>query len=128
MQIDGSVHDWLEGRGPRMTLLLAVDDATGTVPVALFREQEDSHGYLCPLWAIIERKGIPLALYGDRHGVFRHAHCSRKIEGQESRSERKTTQFGRAMEELGVAQVYARSPQAKGMVTDSWDVSGSVGE
>jgi len=116
VQIDGSVHDWLEGRGPRMTLLLAVDDATGTVPVALFREQEDSHGYFCLLWGMIGRKGIPLALYSDRHGVFRHVRHSRKIEGEEPRSETKTTQFGRAMQELGVIQVFARSPQAEGRV------------
>ena len=45
LQIDGSRHDWLEGRGPRLTLIGAVDDATGTVPFALFREQEDAHGY-----------------------------------------------------------------------------------
>ena len=82
VQIDGSDHDWLEDRGPRMTLLLAVDGATGTIPGALFREQEDSHGYFCLLWAIIERKGIPLALYSDRHGVFWHARRSRKLEGE----------------------------------------------
>ncbi len=46
LQVDGSRHDWLEGRGPRLTLIGAVDDATGTVPFALFREQEDAHGYL----------------------------------------------------------------------------------
>lgn len=109
VQIDGSIHDWLEERGPRMTLLLAVDDATGTVPTALFREQEDSYGYFCLLRAMIKHKGIPMALYSDRHGVFWHLHHSRK-------TERKTTQFGRAMGELGVAQVFARSPQAKGRV------------
>ena len=80
VQIDGSIHDWLEDRGPRMTLLLAVDDATGTVPAALFCEQEDSHSYFCLLRTIIGRKGIPLALYSERHGVYWHLHHSRKIE------------------------------------------------
>ena len=116
LQIDGSVHDWLEDRGPRMTLLLAVDDATGTVPAALFREQEDSRGYFRLLWAMIERKGIPLALYSDHHSVFWNVRGSRKIEGQAQRSKRRMTQFGRAMHDLGVAQVFARSPQAKGRV------------
>ncbi|MCK4394809.1 ISNCY family transposase [Candidatus Bipolaricaulota bacterium] len=116
VQIDGSDHDWLEDRGPRMTLLLAVDDATGTVPGALFRRQEDSHGYFCLLWAIIERKGIPLALYSDRHGVFWHMRRSRKLEEEESGSKRKPTQFGRAMQDLGVVQVFAWSPQVKGRV------------
>jgi len=52
-----------------MTLLLAID-AAGTVPAALFREQEDSYGCFCLLRAMIEHKGIPMALYSDRHGVF----------------------------------------------------------
>jgi transposase len=109
LQIDGSIHDWLEERGPRMTLLLAVDDATGKVPAALFREQEDTHGYFRLLEAIIEHKGLPLALYTDRHGAFWHLHHSRTVE-------RKVTQFGRAMQELGIVQVFASSPQAKGRV------------
>ena len=116
VQIDGSIHDWLEDRGPRMTLLLAVDDATGTVPAALFREQEDSYGYFCLLRAMIEHKGIPMALYSDRHAVFWDVRGSRKRTGKESGSERRPTQFGRAMQELGVTQVFARSPQAKGRV------------
>ena len=116
VQVDGSVHEWLEGRGPRMTLLLAVDDATGTVPAALFREQEDSHGYFCLLRTIIERKGIPRALFSDRHAVFWDVRSSRKHKGEERGSERRSTQFGRAMQDLGVVQVFARSPQAKGRV------------
>jgi transposase len=116
VQIDGSIHDWLEDRGPRMTLLLAVDDATGTVPAALFREREDSWGYFRLLWTMIERKGIPLALYSDRHGVFWNARDSRKTRGQTPKRKTRTTQFGRAMQDLGVAQVFARSPQAKGRV------------
>ncbi len=99
-----------------MTLLLAVDDATGTVPAALFREQEDSYGYFCLLRAMIEHKGIPMALYSDRHAVFWDVRGSRKRTGKESGSERRPTQFGRAMQELGVTQVFARSPQAKGRV------------
>ena len=66
LQIDGSRHDWLEGRGPYLTLVGAVDDATGTIPFALFRQQEDAHGYMLLLKDIIERHGVPLALYSDR--------------------------------------------------------------
>ena len=73
LQIDGSRHDWLEGRGPYLTLVGAVDDATGTVPAALFRQQEDTHGYLLMLRQIIERQGVPLALYSDRHGIFQRS-------------------------------------------------------
>ncbi|MFH1140266.1 MAG: integrase, partial [Chloroflexota bacterium] len=73
VQIDGSHHRWLGEDGPWLTLLLAVDDATGTVPYALFREQEDTEGYFRLMKGIIERRGIPLALYSDRYFVFCHS-------------------------------------------------------
>ena len=60
LQLDGSHHVWLEDRGPWLTLLLAVDDATGTAPYALFQEQEDTRGYLSLLQGIIERRGVPM--------------------------------------------------------------------
>jgi len=117
LQIDGSIHDWLEGRGPRMTLLLAVDDATGTVPAAVFHPLEDSHGYFQLLWQIIEKRGLPLSLYTDHHGVFWYTHQRRENKDAEPAADkRKPTQFGRAMRELGVEQVFAWSPQAKGRV------------
>jgi len=116
LQIDGSIHDWLEDRGPRMTLLLAVDDATGTIPAALFRPKEDSRGYFHLLWRIIERKGIPLALYSDRHGVFWPRPQGRQKVEQRPAGRANPTQFGRAIHELGVEQVFAWSPQAKGRV------------
>lgn len=113
VQVDGSDHDWLEGRGPRLTLLLAVDDATSTVPYAHFSEQEDTRGYFLLVRGIIQRRGIPLALYSDRHGVFQAPGTSRRL--QESRDPG-STQFGRALGELGVQQVLAYSPEAKGRV------------
>lgn len=117
LQIDGSIHHWLENRGPQVALLLAVDDATGTVPGALFHTLEDSHGYFWLLWKIIESRGIPLALYSDHHGVFWYTHQRREKRDEEpSAEERKPTQFGRAMRELGIEQVFAWSPQAKGRV------------
>ena len=100
-----------------MALLLAVDDATGTVPGALFHPLEDGHGYFQLLWKIIEREGIPLALYSDHHGVFWYTHQRREKRDEElAADERKPTQFGRAMRELGIEQVFAWSPQAKGRV------------
>lgn len=116
LQIDGSDHEWLEERGPRMTLLLAVDDATGTIPAALFCPKEDSRGYFHLLWRIIERKGIPLALYSDRHGVFWPRSRGRQDVKQGPAGQGNPTQFGRAMDELGVEIVFAWSPQAKGRV------------
>jgi len=117
LQIDGSIHDWLEDRGPRMTLLLAVDDATGTVSGALFHPLEDTHGYFQLLCQIIESRGIPLSLYSDHHGVFWYTHQRREKKDEESAADKhKPTQFGRAMRELGIEQVFAWSPQAKGRV------------
>ena len=109
VQVDGSVHAWLEERGPRCTLLLAIDDATSTVPYALFRHEEDTHGYfLLIMQELIRRCGVPLALYSDRHAVFKYVPGSHQSPAP--------TQFGRAMAELGVEQIFARSPEAKGRV------------
>ena len=109
VQVDGSVHAWLEERGPRCTLLLAIDDATSTVPYALFRHEEDTHGYFLLMQELIRRCGVPLALYSDRHAVFKHT-------GEPRQKPAGPTQFARAMEELGIRQIFARSPQAKGRV------------
>ena len=109
VQIDGSHHPWLEERGPRFALLLAVDDATNTVPHALFRQDEDTCGYFLLMKGMVRRAGVPLALYSDRHAVFQHPREPRQAPAG-------PTQFGRAMEELGVQQIFARSPQAKGRV------------
>jgi transposase len=114
LQVDGSQHAWLEDRGPELTLLLAVDDATGTVPYGVFREQEDTHGYLLLMRSIVQRKGIPMALYSDRYSVFTY-HSERGEEEKPARHKR-PTQFGRALKELGIQAVFARSPQAKGRV------------
>ena len=70
VQIDASPHDWLEGRGPGLALLAAIDDATNEVPAALFRPTEDAHGYFLLLERLVTTHGRPLALYHDRHGIF----------------------------------------------------------
>ena len=72
IQVDGSPHPWLEDRGPRFVLLLAVDDATGTVAQTIFHTTEDTRGYLVLLEGLIEQWGIPLALYSDRHAAFKY--------------------------------------------------------
>jgi hypothetical protein len=116
VQIDGSHHRWLQERGSWLTLLLAIDDATGTVPYALFREQEDTVGYFQLMKGIIQHKGIPLALYSDRHFVFRYNGKAAETMEASSSAQSQSTQFGRAMRELGVTQVFARSPEAKGRI------------
>ena len=108
IQLDGSYHRWLGDHSSPFTLLLAVDDATGSVVNALFCEQEDSRNYFLLMQNLLRRRGIPLALYTDRHAVFKH-----KSEYQPTGM---PTQFGRAMEELGIQMIFALSPQAKGRV------------
>ena len=116
LQIDGSKHDWLQGRGPYLTLIAAIDDATSTVPFALFRDQEDAHGYLLMLRHIIQDKGIPLALYSDRHSIFQRSPKEAETLEEQLRGKRDSTQFGRALDELGIELIVAYSPQAKGRV------------
>ncbi len=111
VQIDGSHHPWLEERGPRFVLLLAVDDATGIVANAVFRPEEDTRGYFILMRGLIKRWGVPLTLYCDRHGTFRFSGRPRHIQPPV-----KATHFSKAMAELGVRQIFARSLQAKGRV------------
>ena len=121
LQIDGSRHDWLEGRGPRLTLIGAVDDATGMVPFALFREQEDAQGYMLMLKEVIERCGVPLALYSDRHSIFQRSPLETESRDEQLRGRREPTQFARALAELGIELILAHTPQAKGRVERAWD-------
>jgi transposase len=116
LQVDGSHHRWLEERGPWCTLLLAVDDATGTAPYALFSDQEDTEGYFRLMMGVIKQRGIPLALYSDRHIVFRNPRPAGDSLESSINDNRKPTQFGRAMRELGITHVFAHSPEAKGRV------------
>jgi hypothetical protein len=120
LQVDGSRHDWLEGRGPYLTLVGGVDDATGTVPYALFREQEDTQGYFLLLREVIRRQGTPLALYSDRHSVFSVNSKQPLTLDEELAGERQPTQFGRALTELGIQCIFAHSPQAKGRIERLW--------
>ena len=108
IQVDGSYHRWLGKDGPQFTLLLAIDDASGIVVNALFCELENTHSYFSLLDGLIRRCGIPLALYADRHAVFKYTPPSEAASAP--------TQFSRAMDELGVQLIFAQSPQAKGRV------------
>ena len=108
IQMDGSYHRWLGEDGPQFTILFAVDDATGCVVNALFCDHEDTSSYFLLMQGLLRRRGIPLALYTDRHPVFKH-----KSEYQPAGT---PTQFGRAMDEMGVQVIFALSPQAKGRV------------
>jgi len=120
LQVDGSRHDWLQGRGPYLTLVGAIDDATGTVPYGLFREQEDTQGYLLLLREIIRSKGIPQALYSDRHSIFLVNPKQPESLEEQLAGERRPTQFGEALQTLGIGLILAHSPQAKGRIERLW--------
>jgi transposase len=121
LQIDGSPHDWLEGRGPELCLMGAIDDATGKVPYALFQDHEDSTGYFRILREITRRYGIPLALYHDKHSIFEMAGDKLPSLEEQLAGHRPQTQFERLMQELSITSISANSPQAKGRVERLWN-------
>ena len=116
-QIDGSPHDWLEGRGPWLTLIGAKDDANNHV-WARFEEAESTWAYFHLMEGIFTTQGLPLSLYSDRHSIF-YSPKEPTIEEQ-LKNITPLTQFGRAMEELGVTLIPAYSPQAKGRIENQW--------
>jgi hypothetical protein len=117
---DGSRHDWLEGRGPMLCLMGAVDDATGELLAgAHFVEQECGAGYLRVLKAIAEDKGLPWSVYMDRHGSLKRNDDYWSLE-EELRGEQDPTQVGRALKALEIEAIYALSAQAKGRVERLW--------
>jgi len=109
IQLDGSEHDWFEGRGSRCTLLVYIDDATSETLHLKFVKSENTFDYLESTREYIEKHGRPEAYYPDKHGVFRVNHP-----GALSGDGR--TQFGRAMAELDIKLICANTPQAKGRV------------
>ena len=109
VQIDGSPHRWFEDRAPSCTLLVFIDDATGRLGELRFVKSESFFAYAEASKAYFERHGKPVALYSDKHSIFRVNQNS--IGAGES-----LTQFGRAMQELDVAIICANTPQAKGRV------------
>lgn len=106
IQIDGSPHDWFEGRGPRCTLLVFIDDATSELMALRFVRAETTTDYLLVLREHILAHGLPMCLYSDRHSIFRST----------GTQNRQPTYFARALERLGIEGLQASSPQAKGRV------------
>lgn len=117
---DGSRHDWLEGRGPMLCLIGAIDDADGELlPGAHFVEHECAAGYLAVLKAIAQEKGLPWSAYMDQHGSLKRNDDNWTLE-EELRGRQSPTQVGRALEQLEIEIIYALSPQAKGRVERLW--------
>ncbi len=113
IQMDGSHHDWLEGRGPELVLMGAIDDATNTV-YGWFHDYEGTLPAMDIFKGYVERYGLPMSTYVDRHTTYKSSKKLTEwdeVEGRESLS-----QFERALKELGVEVIHALSPQAKGRV------------
>jgi hypothetical protein len=110
VQIDGSDHEWFEARGPRCSLLVYVDDATGRLMELRFVPSESAFDYFASTRSYLARHGRPVAFYSDKHSIFRVAkeHSAGRSNG--------VTQFGRALAELNIDIICANSPQAKGRV------------
>jgi transposase len=109
VQMDGTDHDWFEGRGERCTLLVMIDDATGKLGALRFVPEETFFGYCTLLRQYLEAHGRPAALYTDKHGIFR-------VNLPNASAGDNLTQFGRAMQELEIPILCANTPQAKGRV------------
>jgi transposase len=109
IQIDGSPHDWFEGRGPRCTLIVFIDDATGRLTALRFAPVESGKAYVDALRDHVLTHGCPLAFYSDRHGIFR-------VNAKDTKSGDGKTEFGRVVERLDIGLINALTPQAKGRV------------
>ena len=107
VQIDGSPHDWFEGRAPRCTLIVFIDDATSELMALRFFPAETTQAYMETLEGYLQQHGRPVALYSDKHSIFRVNHPEHEGE---------LTQFTRALKTLDIEPIHANSPQAKGRV------------
>lgn len=117
LQIDASHHDWLQGRGPWLALVGAIDDATGHI-WACFEDSETTWAYFHLMEGVFSSHGLPVSLYSDRHTIFHILKEPTILE--QLNNVRPLTQFGRAMDELGIRIIKAWSPQAKGRIERLW--------
>jgi len=113
VQMDGSLHDWFEGRRGKASLMVIIDDATNRT-YAQFYEEETTAAAMTVFGAYVDRYGLPRSVYVDRDTIYKTTRDSTVDEALSSESPR--TQFGRAMAELEVELILAHSPQAKGRV------------
>ena len=109
VQIDGSPHDWFEGRAEPCVLLVFIDDATGKLVQLRFVEAESFFSYCQAAQSYFRQSGKPLAFYSDKNSIFR-------VNQPSAGTHPDLTQFGRAMQELDIEIICANTPQAKGRV------------
>lgn len=110
-QLDGSPHDWFEGRGPRCTLIDYIDDASSRILHLEFVDEEDTLNLMRTTKAYLRKWGRPVAFYVDKDSIY-NVNRPASVEEQ-LRAADPITQFTRAMGELGVEMILAHSPQTK---------------
>jgi len=120
IQVDASPFAWLETRGPTtLTLVGAIDDATGAICALTFRPTEDLHGYAEIFRQVFTTHGLPLSVYGDRINILvrndQHWSLEEELHGTQD-----PTHLGRVLRDLGIGYIAAHSPQAKGRVERLW--------
>lgn len=111
VQIDGSPHQWFEGDERRYCLIAFIDDATSGIEAAGFFPAETTHAYVTVLRQLLDRHGLPAALYSDRHSIF-----TANVDSARERKSSEPTQFQRICSMFGVELILAHSPQPKGRV------------
>ncbi len=119
-QIDATPYAWLEDRAPSFALHAAIDDATGIVVGAVFQPNECREGYSVVMQQGIEAYGVPLGLYSDRHTIFRSPNEKLTVEQELAGETMPLSNFGKAMNELGIEHIKAVTPQAKGRIERLW--------
>jgi len=120
LQLDASMHAWLGEDQPRIALVGSVDDATGDVEARFF-PAETTEAYLTLFGLIIRKRGVPRAVYSDRHGIF-VVNNAKEADLQRAQGKTFETQVSRALKELGIEWIPAYSPQAKGRIERLWGV------
>src|SRR5580658_8729034 len=117
VQWDTSEHDWLEGRGEKLYLIVMIDDATSRL-LGRFVRHDSTEENMRLLWSYLEKFGRPLAFYTDKASLFQTAEKRKRDEPgvEKDAVEMPPTQIGRALRELGITWIAAHSPQAKGRV------------
>lgn len=118
VQLDGSDHDWFEGRGPRCVLLIFIDDATSRILYGQFVTVENTFNLMSATKQYLLKNNRPIAIYVDKDGVYK---INRQAAIEEQlKDEQPLTQYSRAMAQLGIEPIFANSPQAKGRVERSF--------
>ena len=121
LQLDATPFEWF-GSNQKFSLHGSIDDATGKITALYLCKNECLQGYFEIIRATIRSFGIPISVYADRHAIFQSTNASKlSIEDQLTGKTLKDTQFGRAMKELSITLIAARSPQAKGRIERLWD-------